>query len=54
MFRERILKENVISEEDLEKLEAEVEAEIDEAVEYAKNAPMPENEAALHNVFWEG
>ena len=35
-------------------LEAEVEAEIDEAVEYAKNAPMPENEAALHNVFWEG
>ena len=54
MFRERILKENVISEEDLEKLEAEVEAEIEEAVEYAKNAPMPENEAALHNVFWEG
>ena len=54
MFRERILKENVISEEDLEKLEVEVEAEIDEAVEYAKNAPMPENEAALHNVFWEG
>ena len=31
-----------------------VEAEIDEAVEYAKNAPLPENESALHDVFWEG
>ena len=42
------------SEEELAKLESEVEAEIEEAVEYAKNAPLPENESALHNVFWEG
>ena len=54
MFRARILEEGIISEEELAKLEADVEAEIDEAVEYAKNAPLPENETALHNVFWEG
>ena len=30
------------------------DSEIDEAVEYAKNAPLPENESALHDVFWEG
>ena len=54
MFRARILEEGIISEEELVKLEADVEAEIDEAVEYAKNAPLPENETALHNVFWEG
>lgn len=54
MFRARILEEGIISEEELAKLEADVEAEIDEAVEYAKNAPLPENETELHNVFWEG
>ena len=54
LFRERILQEGIISEEELAKLESEVEAEIEEAVEYAKNAPLPENESALHNVFWEG
>ena len=35
-------------------MEAEVEQEIDEAVEYAKNAPLPTYESALKNVFWEG
>ena len=54
LFRERILQEGIISEEELAKLESEVEAEIEEAVEYAKNAPLPENESALQNVFWEG
>ena len=33
---------------------AAIEAEIDEAVEYAKNAPLPTVESALENVFWEG
>ena len=53
-FRKVILEQGVISEEDLEKEEAAIEKEIDEAVEYAKNAPLPENESALHDVFWEG
>ena len=43
MFRARILDEGAATED-----------ELDEAVEYAKNAPLPENESALHDVFWEG
>lgn len=53
LFRARILEEGLITEDELQKLEAEVEAEIDEAVEYAKNAPEPAFESALTNVFWE-
>ena len=53
-FRKRILDEGVITEEELEKVEAAIEAEIDEAVEYAKNAPLPTIESALEHVFWEG
>ena len=54
MFRVRILDEGAATEDELQKMEADIEAEIDEAVEYAKNAPLPENESALHDVFWEG
>ena len=36
MFRERILKEGAATEDELKQLETEVEAEVDEAVEYAK------------------
>ena len=53
-FRARILEEGVITEEALQDVEAAIEAEIEEAVEYAKNAPLPTNESALENVFWEG
>jgi len=53
-FRKRILEEGVISEEDLQKVEAVIEQEIDDAVEYAKAAPLPSNESALEHVFWEG
>ena len=54
MIRARILDEGAATEDELQKMEADIEAEIDEAVEYAKNAPLPENESALHDVFWEG
>lgn len=53
-FRKRILDEGVIAEEDLQKIEADIEQEIDDAVEYAKAAPLPSNESALEHVFWEG
>ena len=53
-FRVRILEEGVITEEALQEVEAAIEAEIEEAVENAKNAPLPTNESALENVFWEG
>ena len=42
------------TEEELQALETEAEREIDEAVEYAKAAPLPTLESALENVFWEG
>ncbi len=51
-FRKEILDRKVITEKALEKKEAEIENEIEEAVEYAKNAPLPANESALENVFW--
>ena len=54
LFRARSLDEGAATEDELQKMEADIEAEIDEAVEYAKNAPLPENESALHDVFWEG
>lgn len=53
-FRMRILEEGAATEDELKALESAVEAEIDEAVEYAKNAPMPADETALKDVFWEG
>jgi len=53
-FRKRLLEEQVIGEEELEKIEAAIEKEIADAVEYAKQAPLPANESALENVFWEG
>lgn len=53
-FRQVILKKGVIAEKELELVEAAVEREIDEAVEYAKNAPLPALDSALKNVFWEG
>ena len=54
MFREKILEHGVIGEEELQREEAAIVDEIEEAVEYAKTAPFPPNEAALKNVFWEG
>lgn len=53
-FRARILEEGAAAEEELQALEAKILADIDEAVEYAKNAPQPSFESALENVFKEG
>ena len=51
LFRKQILDHGVISEEELQRVEAAIQQEIDQAVEYAKNAPFPAEEAALTNVF---
>ena len=53
-FRRRILEEGAATEEELQALEADVAAQVDDAVEYAKNAPLPAAESALEHVFWEG
>ena len=51
LFRKKILEHGVITEEELQKEEAAIEQEIEDAVEYAKQAPFPANEDALINVF---
>ena len=53
LFRARILTEGAASEEELCALEEKIEVDVDEAVEYAKNAPLPGAETALKNVYWE-
>lgn len=53
-FRKRILSEGCATEEELQALEADIRAQVDDAVEYAKNAPLPTAETALEHVFWEG
>lgn len=53
-FRQRILDEGAATEEELQALEADINEQVEEAVEYAKNAPLPANESALEHVFWEG
>ena len=53
LFRKKILEHGVITEEELQKEEAAIEQEIEDAVEYAKQAPFPANEDALVNVFKE-
>ena len=53
LFRKKILEHGVITEEELQKEEAAIEQEIEDAVEYAKQAPFPANEDALINVFKE-
>ena len=50
----KVLLDNGISEEDIASIESEVETEVDDAVEYAKTAKLPDDESALKNVFWEG
>lgn len=53
LFRKKILEHGVITEEELQKEEAAIEQEIEDAVEYAKQVPFPANEDALINVFKE-
>ena len=53
-FRKVILDQGVITEEELQKEEAAIEREIDEAVEYAKAAPLPELSSALKSTYSKG
>jgi pyruvate dehydrogenase E1 component alpha subunit len=54
MFRERILSEGVATESELAAIEADVEAAIDDSVEYAQKAPFPALTAAECDVYDEG
>lgn len=50
-FRKRLLEAGVFSEERLEAVEADVQAELDEAVAFAEQAPEPEEAEALAGVY---
>ena len=50
-FRARLLEEGVATEEEIEKIEEEVDAAIDDSVEFAKNSPLPSLESALEDIY---
>ena len=45
---------SVATEDELAAMEAQVEAEIEDCVEYAQKAPFPALETALEDVYCEG
>jgi len=52
-FRERLIKEKIISEEEIKNLEKESRELIEEAVQFAENSPFPEPEEAYQDLFYE-
>ncbi|MDO9545269.1 MAG: thiamine pyrophosphate-dependent dehydrogenase E1 component subunit alpha [Pelolinea sp.] len=52
-FRERLLKDNRFSDENLKAIEQEIDVEIAEAVEFAQNSPMLSISLALEDVYAE-
>ncbi|NLV84250.1 MAG: thiamine pyrophosphate-dependent dehydrogenase E1 component subunit alpha [Spirochaetales bacterium] len=53
-FRDYLITNKLATEEEVEKIDNNIEADIDEAVEYAQHAPFPQIESALTDVYWEG
>jgi len=48
-FRARLIEEGVMSEEDAKEIEARVKAQVNDATEFAENAPYPDpSELTLH------
>ncbi|MFC6942642.1 thiamine pyrophosphate-dependent dehydrogenase E1 component subunit alpha [Salinirubellus sp. GCM10025818] len=50
-FRARLAAEDVLSEAEFEEMETAVEAEVDEAVEFARESPYPEPEEAYEDLW---
>jgi hypothetical protein len=50
-FKKRLVDEGVISEEDAEKIDEEVSAEIDKATEFADNSPFPELDSLYDDIY---
>ncbi|MEF8789186.1 MAG: thiamine pyrophosphate-dependent dehydrogenase E1 component subunit alpha [Haloarculaceae archaeon] len=53
-YPERLVDEGVITEDEYEELQAEVETEIDEAVAFARESDLPDPETAYENLYAEG
>ncbi len=52
-FRERLIKENSVADEELGIIERAVRTEVEEAVEYAEESPEPDRTALLEDVYSE-
>jgi pyruvate dehydrogenase E1 component alpha subunit len=52
-FRERLIKEKIVSEKEIENLEKESRKLIEGAVQFAENSPFPEPEEAYQDLFYE-
>ena len=50
-YREFLLEQSIATEDDIKKIEDEVDQEAQEAVEFASNGPMPNPEEALEDVY---
>lgn len=52
-FRERLITEKIVNEQEIEDLEKESRKLIEEAVKFAENSPFPEPEEAFEDLFYE-
>ena len=52
-YAERLLDDDEISEEELDELRAEIEAEIEEAIEFGRDSPLPEPAEAYEGLYAE-
>lgn len=50
-YQERLLAEGELTLEEIERLESEIKAEIEDAVQFAKNCPVPGTDQAFKNVY---
>jgi len=50
-FKEKLLQTNALTESEIQQIEKEVSAEIEEAVKFAKESPYPAPEEALEDVY---
>lgn len=51
MFKERLLKNGILCNQDIEPMEYKLAAEIEDAVKFAKESPFPENRLLLEHVY---
>lgn len=53
-YPEQLTEDGVLTEEELEDMRAEIQAELDAAVEFARDSPLPAPEQAYENLYAEG
>jgi pyruvate dehydrogenase E1 component alpha subunit len=50
-FKERLVDRDELTEDEFEQMQADIDAEIEEAVEYARDAPLPDPSEAYENLY---